>query len=281
MDEPVALEDTPPPFVPGWHKQPEDRRDLVLAAPDVDVDAGDWPDSVDLTVPALGHPFEPALNQGASSSCGPNTMAEFLVYNQMAFGQTPVLPSRLFIYWCTRVLMGTTTEDSGVFNRAMLKAIAKYGWCPESMWPFDLNKITVEPPAACFAAALQNRIITQYRAVPKTLSAMLSCLTGTPERQARPFVFGFKVYQSYQDRETFRTGIIPDPQPGEPDLGGHDMLAVGFNRKERYFILKQHYGPNYGKAVKAGYGRISFANALANGDDFWMAYTPWELTPAA
>jgi C1A family cysteine protease len=169
------------------------------------------------------------------------------------------MPSRLFVYYTTRMLMGTLSYDSGVDNRSMLKALAQYGWCDESMWPYNIAKYKHNPPPECFRQA-ETRKIQSYLAVRQTLEDMKACIAG-----GDPFIFGFSVYQSIDEAEA--TGIIPYPKRNERSVGGHDVILVGYDDATQMFKLRNSWG-NWGQQ---GYGWISYKYAtnpnLAT--DFW------------
>src|SRR5438309_274810 len=111
----------------GWIQQTKDDRDFKFTSK-----LKSLPTSFDLS-PNMG----PQLDQEDLGSCGPNSAAEMVDYDQKAEKHLLTPPSRLFIYYTTRSLMGTTNQDSGVDNRTLLKALNKYGYCPESQWPYD------------------------------------------------------------------------------------------------------------------------------------------------
>ncbi len=261
----------------GWKRQDSDKRtverDWVYVIPREILAA--LPVSYDLT-----SSMKDKLDQGSLGSCGPNTAAECIQCDQGLENLPVVLPSRLFIYWVTRYLMGTTNQDSGVDNRTMLKALAGYGYCPETLWlpngaGYDIRQFTRQPSKDCFQAAQANRI-TSYAAVTKTLDQMKGTnVTGFP------FIFGFDVYQQIEGDEAAATGIIRDPSPGATPVGGHDMSLVGYDDQgfgipyfsgKGAFKLKQHWaGPNDGWWGDNGYGYISYAYATGlHASDFWV-----------
>lgn len=237
----------------GWQRQPEDRRDHIYQAPR----RGTLPPRVNLveTLPK-------AYDQKNLGSCGPNTAAGDIQFNQAAQSLPMVMPSRLFIYYTTRQLMGTTKEDSGVNNRDMLKALANYGYPAEKNWPYKVRSFAKKPTKAIYSEAAKSKI-KEYLAVPQTLADMKGCLAA-----GHPIIFGFNVFESIESPEVDQTGAIPNPQDGEEQLGGHDVLLVGYNDDTGVFDLRNSWGPRWGLQ---GYGTISYDYAtdpLLAGD-FW------------
>ena len=91
-----------------------------------------------------------------------------------------------------------------------------------------------------------------------------------------PFVFGVAVYNSFISQQVENTGIVPMPTMGESMLGGHAMLAVGYNDITQRFLVRNSWGKSWGlkEGNLQGYCTIPYAY-LENrnlSDDFWTAY---------
>jgi C1A family cysteine protease len=256
----------------GWVRQKPDHRDWHFQAPRRLL--AHLAPTVDLQ-PNMG----PYLDQKDIGSCGPNTADEMICYDQKVEALPVVSISRLFTYWVTRYLMGTVNEDSGVDNRTLMKGLNSYGFCPESLWPYDTSKFTQQPPKAAFDAALPNRI-NNYAAVAQNLAQMQGCLAGN-----FPFMFGFTCYQQLMSDEAAATGIITSPGPTDTPIGGHDMTCCGYTTVDRpgvkpgnkwpagTFKLRQHWTNSDGSPWgDGGYGYIPFdygTNPNLAGD-YWV-----------
>jgi C1A family cysteine protease len=246
----------------GWHRQLPDWRDFRYHPA---TRPAELPAKVDLRTPdVMRHPFEPNLDQGDLGSCGPNSAAENLVFDMLLHGggdAVPV-PSRLFIYYITRELMGTVDEDSGVDNRTMLKALAGKGWCDESRFPYVIDQFTQAPSAQAYDEA-KRRTVREYQAVAQDLDTMRGCLA-----DGRAFIFGFAVYQSFESAAVEKTGDVPMPGRREKLLGGHDVLVVGYDDAAQRFIFRNSWGEAWGAG---GDGTIPYAYATNPdlADDFW------------
>jgi C1A family cysteine protease len=83
-----------------------------------------------------------------------------------------------------------------------------------------------------------------------------------------PFVFGFTVYESFESEDVARTGNVPMPGADERIVGGHAVLAVGYDDDESRFICRNSWGSDWGDA---GYFYMPYAYLLDNNlsDDFW------------
>jgi C1A family cysteine protease len=241
----------------GWKRQQPDRRDLRFT-PRAEVLKA-LPPAVDLTA-GMGV----VLDQGQLGSCGPNSIDSLVMFDQQKQGYTVASISRLFTYYTTRQLMGTTDSDSGVDNRTMLKALNQYGFCDESLWPYNINVYTQQPPQSAYQAALPNAI-SNYAAVAQDLDSIRGCLAS-----GFPFLFGFTVYDSFESSAVTQTGIVPMPASSEGVLGGHDVCIVGYNDATQRFKFKNSWN-GWGEN-NSGYGYFPYAYALdANlSGDFWV-----------
>src|SRR6516164_1576892 len=199
-------------FLSGWRPSLPDMRDKVYKSPRLGV----YPPSADLSA-GMASPFSDEWDQGNLGSCGPNTLSENLVFDEEIAGATGVMASRLFMYYNTRSLMGTINSDSGVDNRSMLKALAKWGFCDESLWPYNVSDFTVKPSPVAYDTAAKSIPNIVYQSVPQDLTSMKSVLVDLK----RPIIFGFTVYDSMFTAEVDATGDIP--MPG----GASDKVAGG------------------------------------------------------
>lgn len=245
----------------GWKPSLPDKRDFKYNVPYYILES--IPSKLDLDANSPGAPFDPCWDQSNVGACGPNTLGENIVFDDLLAKLSNVMPSRLFMYYNTRLLMGTVDSDSGVDNRTMLKALAQYGWCDESLWPYDISQFTKKPPQAAYDQASQRSNKIQYLSINQDLDTMKGCIA-----EGFPFIFGFTVYESLETQQVDKTGDVPMPSPNEKVLGGHDILIVGYDDTTQRFKFKNHWTPQWGKN---GYGTIPYAYATSPNysDDFW------------
>lgn len=207
----------------------------------------------------------PAYDQGNLGSCGPNAGCGAYEYELKKQGLTDFMPSRLFVYYYARPahLRGV---DSGTTIRSIVKTLAQQGTCPESEWPYDIAKFTEQPAAQCAADALKERVIL-YQRIPQALPQMKACLAA-----GFPFIFGFTVYSSFESDAVAQTGFVPMPGPGESVLGGHAVVAVGYDDASQRFLIRNSWGTGWGQQ---GYCTMPYAYLLSSGlsSDFWTIRT--------
>ena len=240
----------------GWIPDLPDQRDCYY--PVSDLKPSVLPTEVDLTARCPS-----VYDQGQLGSCTGNAIAAAIQFDkikQNLDGATP--PSRLFIYFNERVLEGTVDSDSGAQIRDGIKSVAKIGACDEPLWPYDIAKFKVKPDKNCYLEALKHTALDYQRLVQSSVS-MKTCLAA-----GNPFVFGFTVYESFEGAEVAKSGMVPLPKTGEKVLGGHAVLAVGYDDKTECFIVRNSWGTVWGKN---GYFTIPY-DYLINSDlaaDFW------------
>jgi C1A family cysteine protease len=240
----------------GWVRDLPDARDLMYAAPLLRYPDG-LPTSVDLRSEC-----PPIYDQGQLGSCTANGIAGAIEFDQRKQGVKDFVPSRLFIYYNERVIEGHVNEDSGAQIRDGVKVVNKLGAPPEGDWPYDINKFTDKPPPTVYSEALQE-IVTSYARVGQNLTNMRGCLA-----EGYPFVFGFTVYESFESDTVAKTGIVPMPASGESVLGGHCVVAVGYDDKQRRFTIRNSWGTNWGIA---GYCMMPYEYLIdpSLASDFW------------
>jgi len=172
-------------------------------------------------------------------------------------------PSRLFLYYNEREMENTTKTDSGAEIRDGIKSINKVGLCSEKEWPYDIKNFDVKPNNKCYKDAKKHESVV-YGSVKQTLEQLKSCLSS-----GYPFVFGFVVYESFESDEMAKTGIMTMPTKDDKKLGGHAVMAVGYNNSKKTFIIRNSWGKNWGDN---GYFYMPYEYML-NSDlcsDFWM-----------
>ena len=240
----------------GWVPDLPDQRDFLYAAPVENMAA--LPSSVDLRPECP----KTVYDQGQLGSCTANAIAGALEFDRIKQGLPDFIPSRLFIYYNERVMEGTVGTDSGAQIRDGIKSVGSIGAPPETDWPYDITEFAAKPSVKAYKDAPLDKAV-QYQRVAQVLAQMKGCLAS-----GYPFVYGFTVYASFESTQVAQTGIVPMPAAGEKVLGGHAVVAVGYDDNSQRFIVRNSWGPTWGMA---GYFTVPYAYLTdANlSDDFW------------
>ena len=191
----------------------------------------------------------PIEDQKALGSCTANALVGAIEFLERKDGVPFTNLSRLFIYYNERVIENTVNSDSGAQIRDGIKTLAKQGVCSEKKWPYTISKFKNKPNTTCYTEAAVH-VITSYQRV-KTINDMRSCLAA-----GYPFVFGFTVYESFESSQVANTGVVPMPGTNESVLGGHAVVAVGYNDADQRFIVRNSWGTKWGKK---GYCTMPYA----------------------
>jgi C1A family cysteine protease len=240
----------------GWVPDLPDQRDHIFSVPTPVL--GTLPPSVDLRAQCPPTVYD----QGRLGSCTANAIGAAFEFDLLKQGLSDFMPSRLFIYYNERVILGTVDSDSGAMIRDGIKSVHKQGVCTEDDWKYDIERFTEKPPASCYESALGNQALA-YQRIPQSLNQLRGCLA-----HGFPFVFGFTVYESFESAEVARTGDAPLPAAGEAVLGGHAVLAVGYDDATTRFTVRNSWGPDWGNG---GYFTLPYAYLTDRGlaSDFW------------
>ena len=219
----------------GWVPDRPDIRDFTICSPSIavqlskvtakkrrrsraDADSG----AVDL------REFCPPIeDQGPLGSCTANAGIGLVEYFERRTYGRHVEASRLFLYKATRNLLHWT-GDTGANMRATMKALVLFGAPPEEYWPYTVKGFDTEPTAFCYAFAQSYQAIQYYRLDPPgTTGSTVLAHIRTALDDGLPSMFGFPVYASMEQAAS--TGRIPWPSPNDRVVGGHALVAIGYD----------------------------------------------------
>lgn len=182
----------------------------------------------------------PIVDQGNLGSCTANAIASGLrEYMLLGAKLKLVFLSRLFLYYEERKIEGTINVDSGASLRDGMKVLNKLGVCPEDDQPYIISLFRQKPSKHAYQHAKKYKIDVYDRVWD--LNDLKLAIA-----ENNPVVCGIKVYSSFESEDVARTGKVPMPKSYEPILGGHAVLAVGYDDKKQIVILRNSWGTSWG-----------------------------------
>jgi len=145
-------------------------------------------------------------------------------------------------------------------------ASKEFGGPPETDWAYDTAKFTQKPPQQAYTEGEKHQAL-KYERVSQGLDQLKGCLAS-----GLPFVFGFSVYESFQSPDVAKTGDAPLPAKDEQLLGGHAVLAVGYDDATGRFLVRNSWGDGWGQK---GYFTLPYEYLTNRGlaSDFWAIQT--------
>lgn len=235
----------------GWLPDIPDQRDFLYSAiaPVIKL-----PSKVDLR-----DDCSTVEDQGKLGSCTAQALAGNIEFLDKKLDGRYTDVSRLFIYYNERAAEGAVKYDSGAQIRDGIKTLKSFGVCEEKIWPYIIARFVRKPSSACYAEGKKHRIVSYHRI--HTLGEMLVCLA-----EGFPFVFGFAVYESFESAKVKRTGIVNMPLKREVRLGGHAVMAVGYDKPKGRFLVRNSWGTGWGMG---GYFTMPFEYLETLAGDFW------------
>jgi C1A family cysteine protease len=246
-----------PKYVYNFKRQTDDLRDLQYESLNFNFNL---PNQF-----SLREQLPPVLDQGRLGSCVSNATANALRFCLKKEHLIDFAPSRLYMYYYTRLIEGHPNEDTGTTIRDMMKELHTYGDCHEDLWPYDISQFRKRPSNECTKEGLTHIKNVKYHTVRQDLSSLKSALFS-----GFPVIFGVSVYESFQSQESMTTGNIPMPNTyTEELLGGHCLQIISYCDDTQTFGLQNSWSDKVGDK---GYFTIPYKYVLDRtlASDFWV-----------
>ncbi|MEG4326689.1 C1 family peptidase [Microcoleus sp. herbarium5] len=227
----------------------------------------------------------PIRDQGSLNSCTAFAAAALLEYFARKAKDEYTSISPLFLYKVARNLMNST-GDVGASVRETMKTMVAFGVPPEKYWSYEADKFDEEPPAFCYSYAQSYKTLKYFRLDrPDVTKEILLFQIQAVLAADFPCIFGFTVYSSIYNKQNISSGCIPYPSKKDQVIGGHTVLAVGYNnyKKIKYFdgeekittgafLIRNSWGTEWGQQ---GYGWLPYDYVLKGLTADW-----WSLLKA-
>jgi hypothetical protein len=163
--------------------------------------------------------------------------------------KTPL--SARFTYYNARVkIAGWSAADSGSFIRDTLRAITKFGCCPEELFSDSSSDFTEQPRDSLYSSAIKPSTCT-FSAINDNgnkralILDVKKCLAA-----GIPIIAGLTCTPSIWSP---RAGVID--MPSDQRIGGQAILIVGYDDKSHTFKIRNSWGTSWGIG---GYARLPY-----------------------
>jgi C1A family cysteine protease len=212
----------------GWIRQKPDIRDYSVDRPDVACLLVRLPVGLSSNVDLRKY-CTAIVDQGNLGSCTANALAGLIGYFVKKSTGKEFAASRLFNYWYTRWLEGSLAEeDTGATIRGTMGSLAAFGTVAENLLPYSIETFMMEP-AYRLGLMAQNFQAVKYVLIDQPGLTGTSVLTGIKGQlfAGMPLEFGFEVFTQF--RSVGKDGLVAYPLPGDANIGGHAVVAVGYD----------------------------------------------------
>lgn len=213
----------------------------------------------------------PIENQGNLGSCTAQAAVGCVEYHERRATRAHIEGSRLFVYKATRNILGWR-GDTGAYIRTTLQALRLFGCPPEKYWPYDTARFDEEPTPFVYAYGQSFRAM-RYMRLDRSGQQPMALLDLLRSVVAKwwPVMFGFTVY-TYGNA----SGEFVMPGPNDKPLGGHAVLAVGYDdqrvigQSTGAIKIRNSWGTGWGER---GYGWLPYDYVTKGlSSDFWTVY---------
>jgi len=193
------------------------------------------------------------------NSCVSNSVAFIYHYTQKKL-DINISPSRLFLYYNTRMIENTINKDVGCQIKNCLESINLYGVCNENEYPYKIDNVFNKPPVNFYNPDIKIK----FSKIEQTIDQIKLALNNN-----YPIIFGFNVFESFESDEIEKTGIVPYPNEEENILGGHCAVIIGCDSDKEVFIIRNCWGFIWGDK---GYFYLPYQYVINTNfcDNFWI-----------
>jgi C1A family cysteine protease len=219
--------------------------------------------------------LSPVLDQGQLGSCTANGASRMLAMTHYRLFGEWINPSRLYIYWNSRALEGTTDQDAGAMPADVMQALCSTngGWCPEILWPYDVAQYATQPPAVCYQYGYTN-VVIQDQSVNMAMQDFKTVLYS----EQTPIGFGMQVYgepHGLESKACSTDGLCGLPSRMDilrGGLGGHFVTIVGWDDAIKIPVPKVGWFDSQRYSVGAWKVANSWGEGWGLGGYFWLPY---------
>ena len=210
----------------------------------------------------LSETCSPVANQSKLGACTSFAVGKgFREFQINKRGERKVALSAMYLYYEARARWGNTQEPTGSTITDNMAVLEEKGMATDATMPYDIAKYMIAPTAAAHAEAKEFRYSDGVRI--GSFDDVQAALA-----KGEPVLFAYDVMESF--RKIGPDGLMPVPQPGEKRLGGHAVMAVGYDNQKQVVKVRNSWGGDW---ADRGYFYMPYAVFKSTARDVWTAET--------
>jgi hypothetical protein len=196
------------------------------------------------------------FDQGERGTCVANAFGTLLNYKSNR------QISRQFLYHQCKMIDGIPNEE-GTYMEMPSKVLNRFfsddfGCVSEDVWSYnpllDNSQHQGPPPEKSFSC---NRVLLGGNVIePRRENRVqdIKYLLNYGQREKTcPVTIGLELYPSFFSKSTTETGWVTMPLPGEPVMGYHAMIIVGYDEKRKLFLVRNSWGTAWAAGNDKGF----------------------------
>lgn len=196
-----------------------------------------YPDTVD-----LAYRFGRVENQGNQNTC--TAFAGLAWYNEWLVrkGQSWQDFSEQALYWEERFSNNDENSDTGAWMSDILYVLTNFGVMREKDSPYAHPNLTSRPDPTRYieGSKLPLEIVRQlYTHGSALCQDIIDSLSN-----GFPVLFGLQVFSGFVNVGS--DGIVTMPTTGEISLGGHAIVAIGYDMERKLIKCRNSWGESHG-----------------------------------
>ena len=209
----------------------------------------------------------PIKDQGNIGKCTGESTASAREWIARKYGNASPILSGMFLYEEELMTEGSFPNDDGAMPRTACQMITQKGVCETSLYDDGQKFLPMTPAQAANALKWKTGA---YRRLAGIMNVM-SCLA---DPVPWPVLLAFQVPESFESQQVADTGIVPLPKPGEPTVGGHQTLCLGYDQEKQLVLVQNSWGDGWGQK---GFFWLPFSIVSRPDTDLWLVHTgrPW------
>jgi hypothetical protein len=146
------------------------------------------------------------------------------------------LPSRLYLYYFTRLIENKLDKNLEVKVKNIFKCINTYGICLEKDYSYDISKVNIKPEIDNFDFSIN------YKLINEDINEIKEYLINNI-----PVIFTFDIFLKFNSEKVSKTGIIKMPKNKERPIGKLTCAIYGFRNSTKTFICMNNIGNEWGE----------------------------------